>query len=301
MQVLEERLPLSSVSFVDGRLEIELTGNDAVRVTSAGNEAIVKINGQSAQLGPVAVVDVTQITIQAESQSGNNRIDLWQIRPTKFIHLTGTSIFAGDGNDTIYGTQLPDDLNGGLGNDKIYGGGGNDIVHGDDGADSLFGQQGADTLLGDLGADRLFGEQGLDWLDGGVGHDTIVGGSGMDQVMADATNDVLRDRSWQPAPHATTVESATELPLAEPSSSSPMALSFASSFTSLPAVSVVSGAVGSEASGSVTVNFELSYSVPGTVTATFQTYDGYLSATAPSDYASLTGTITFAPRASAHK
>ncbi|TAN71370.1 MAG: hypothetical protein EPN17_01665 [Methylobacter sp.] len=93
---------------------------------------------------------------------------------------------SGDGNDTIYGLNMPDDLSGGLGNDTIYGG---------LGPDNLFGEDGNDTLWGDEDADYMEGGAGNDTLDGGTGSDTMIGGKGNDTYyLGYDAKDVINDQ-----------------------------------------------------------------------------------------------------------
>lgn len=122
VEALEERLQLSSTSFVDGRLSIDVTGSDRVHVSAAHGEAIVKLNGHTADIGSVAAKDVTEIVVDADVEnSGNNRIDLSRVTRSRFAHLTGTTVFGGSGNDTLLGSSLSDELDGGDGNDRLEG------------------------------------------------------------------------------------------------------------------------------------------------------------------------------------
>ncbi len=103
-------------------------------------------------------------------------------------------------NQTIFGTNLDDVLDGGLGDDVIFGLAGddsldgeedNDDLHGGDGEDTLFGGAGNDTLRGNRGNDLLFGEGDNDVLRGGHGNDTLFGGAGNDTLFGGAGNDSL--------------------------------------------------------------------------------------------------------------
>lgn len=58
-------------------------------------------------------------------------------------------------NDSLYGYEGVDLMDGGTGNDTLYGYAGNDLLDGGDGDDSLFGGDGNDTLTGGLGNDTL--------------------------------------------------------------------------------------------------------------------------------------------------
>ena len=58
--------------------------------------------------------------------------------------------------------------------------GGNDTIYGFDGNDSINGGAGDDVIYGHLGADTLNGGVGNDTLEGGLGLDTLTGGTGND-------------------------------------------------------------------------------------------------------------------------
>jgi subtilisin-like proprotein convertase family protein len=101
----------------------------------------------------------------------------------------------GDGNDTIIGNVLANQIRGARGNDLIYGGDGNDQLYGGAGNDRLFGGNQNDRLEGGAGNDTLFGDAGNDWLFDGFGVDTLFGGKGADrfQLSNDSTRDVIAD------------------------------------------------------------------------------------------------------------
>jgi VCBS repeat-containing protein len=82
-----------------------------------------------------------------------------------------TTIYGGNGNDSITGSSTQDALNGGNGQDTIHGGDGDDIIHGGNGGDILDGEAGNDELYGDNGDDRLIGGDGDDLIDGNNGFD----------------------------------------------------------------------------------------------------------------------------------
>lgn len=113
--------------------------------------------------------------------SGTNQADFMQISVPSYPLASGhTGYYALAGNDTVYGNQLDNYLNGGVGNDYLNGEGGNDILIGDVGNDILIGGRGKDYLVGGDGNDTLFGGSGKDYLIGGSGNDILVGGSGAD-------------------------------------------------------------------------------------------------------------------------
>ncbi|WP_029008276.1 calcium-binding protein [Azospirillum halopraeferens] len=99
------------------------------------------------------------------------------------------------GNDSLVGTALPDNMNGGDGNDTLWGGGGADVLVGGAGDDVLsgdpIGAANPDILMGGTGNDYMDGGGGDDHLDGGAGRDTILGSLGADVILGGAGDDVL--------------------------------------------------------------------------------------------------------------
>jgi len=81
-------------------------------------------------------------------------------------------IFLDDGDDLAYGNESTDDIEGGDGNDTIYGGDGDDSIHGD-----YF------NGLGD-GNDVLYGGNGNDGIATGGGDDIVYGGNDDDIIVA---------------------------------------------------------------------------------------------------------------------
>lgn len=114
----------------------------------------------------------------------------------------GNQIWAGSGDDSIYGAGGHDALGGGTGHDLIEGAAGNDIIYagqegndtidGGDGDDQIFGGTGNDILNGGDGVDELFGGAGNDVVGGGAGTDTLYGGAGDDTLTGGAGDDTLR-------------------------------------------------------------------------------------------------------------
>lgn len=103
------------------------------------------------------------------------------------------NVLGSQGNDTIYGNNLANDLEGEQGNDLIFGRGGNDTLEGESGNDSLYGESGRDSLLGGNGNDYLNGGSSNDTLIGGSGNDVLVGGTGADNLTNDGSgNDIFR-------------------------------------------------------------------------------------------------------------
>ena len=315
VEALEERLQLSSASFVDGRLSIEITGNDSVQVSASLGQTLVRFNGHATAIGSVAASNVTEIVVNADAEtSGNNRIDLSRVTSIRFANLAHTTLFGGHGNDTIIGSAMPDYIdggsgrdwldgragddviNGGNGRDRLLGGIGFDLLHGGANDDTLSGEAGQDTLCGDAGADSLSGNAGTDWLEGGLGIDTLRGGSGMDYFMGDTSGDKLRDTTWQSAPDLG--EGAGD------GSGGPVASQQTAAFSSamMPTssfmtwtVSVAADPTGmmSEAGGMVTFRLSLSAPAMFPLSVDYATSNG--SAMSGSDYSGTSGTATFNP------
>jgi Ca2+-binding RTX toxin-like protein len=87
----------------------------------------------------------------------------------------GYDVDAGDGNDTVYGTNHNDRLDGGAHNDTLYGNDGDDEIAGGDGNDTLAGGRSHDDLNGGAGDDTVEGNGGNDDIDGGSGNDFLYG------------------------------------------------------------------------------------------------------------------------------
>ena len=97
-----------------------------------------------------------------------------------------------DSNESLYGWDTTDVLDGGKGDDNLYGYNGDDLLKGGEGNDSLYGGEGADTLEGNAGNDYLSGEKGADILKGGEGNDELRGGEDSDILNGGAGNDTLQ-------------------------------------------------------------------------------------------------------------
>jgi len=93
----------------------------------------------------------------------------------------GFDLDGAGGDDTIFGTNTMDRINGLAGNDMLAGDGGADTLNGGEGADSLYGDSGNNTAA----------EMSNDYLDGGAGNDTLDGVGGSDTLLGGADNDVL--------------------------------------------------------------------------------------------------------------
>jgi len=84
----------------------------------------------------------------------------------EFKQYNSDRIFSsGAGNDTVYGGNRDDRLDGGGGGNALLGGGGNDW---------LFSHEAGDSLLGDGGRDTIIGNGGGDIITGGGGRDRFI-------------------------------------------------------------------------------------------------------------------------------
>jgi len=104
---------------------------------------------------------------------------------------SGVVLRGGEGNDSLSGESLFDDLNGNQGNDTVNGWEGADWVLGGQGNDLLFGGAGDDYVQGNLGDDTVDGGAGADVVRGGQGDDLVMGGAGNDQLFGDLGADTL--------------------------------------------------------------------------------------------------------------
>lgn len=68
-----------------------------------------------------------------------------------------------DSDDTVYGTETSDIMDGRSGNDILYSGSGDDTVSGGLGDDILYGEGGNDHLVGGDGSNTLYGGDGTDY------------------------------------------------------------------------------------------------------------------------------------------
>jgi Ca2+-binding RTX toxin-like protein len=110
------------------------------------------------------------------------------------------TIDGGNGADEIFGNQGNDTIDGGRGNDEIFGNQGNDRIEGNNDSDTIYGGKDMDTLNGEGGDDWLRGDReedsllgsiGNDILFGGKGNDTLSGSSGDDRLSGDLGDDLL--------------------------------------------------------------------------------------------------------------
>jgi Ca2+-binding RTX toxin-like protein len=163
-------VPASASADVDsefngGVLTVNSTANDGITITGAGG--LVKVNGGDPD-GAVNSADVTSIDVSGGP--GANDINLAGVNGTDFTALTSVTVDGGDGNDTINGSQIADELEGGVGDDRIIGDNNPAGSH-----DESRGESGNDTMVWNPG-------DGDDINDGADGSDTVeVNGGGKEQ------------------------------------------------------------------------------------------------------------------------
>ena len=109
-------------------------------------------------------------------------------------------VYLGNGDDTGYGSNFSDGIDGEAGSDTIFGNGGLDIIYGGSGddyvdgggeGDSIFAGSGNDDVRGSDGSDKIYGGDDHDLLDGGNNDDELFGGSGDDYISGGAGTDLL--------------------------------------------------------------------------------------------------------------
>ena len=100
------------------------------------------------------------------------------------------TMYGGNGNDDLSGSDHKDTLYGEAGNDSLIGWHGNDYLDGGEGDDVLRGHGGNDLLVGGTGNDTLYGDVGDDVFifNRDDGRDTIVASTGNDQIKLNHIN-----------------------------------------------------------------------------------------------------------------
>ena len=176
-----------------GSLIIDAAGH--WKYTLDHNNTAVLGLGTSDTLQGVVSVKAEDSTTQDITITIKGRSDVNLITSAENDTLFGTdlddNISSRKGNDLVFGYEGNDTLNGGFGNDTIYGNIGNDTIQGSYGKDMIDGGAGDDFIEGNRNYDILFGGTGDDTLVSGDGNDTIFGGSGNDFLYGEVGNDSL--------------------------------------------------------------------------------------------------------------
>ena len=183
---LELRSLLSaSVLVIGTELNITLSLNDSVSVSSVSGAVVVQIGANGGNLLPVALGGLSASAVQAIIITGGeegNSINLSGVLAADFTSLASINVNGGNGDDSILGSN---DFA-----DNLFGDDGRDTLDGQGGDDTLDGEDGADLITGSTGNDSIDGGDGADTIDAGTGNDTVNAGNGADGVVLGDGNDV---------------------------------------------------------------------------------------------------------------
>ena len=150
-----------------------------------------------------------------DATGGSTPASLYMATTTTLASDGGTAELRGGArNDSIYGTEAGELIDGGAGKSaELQGNGGDDTINGGAGLDSVIGGEGNDVLdggadgegdflSGGAGDDRLIVHDRGDFVDAGAGDDLIeigengpdilLGGEGIDHVVATAASHTIR-------------------------------------------------------------------------------------------------------------
>ena len=177
-EILEQRLVLTVDVTDASEFVVSLSAADNVTI-GVDDDGYVTVNGVSQE---TLAEEVTTLEVDATGLF-KNKINLSGV-DSRFSLLSGVSVSAGSGNDSVLGSPLKDTLIGGDGNDTLDGGLGDDEVDGSAGNDLVNGSAGNDSLEGGLGIDNVNGMAGDDVLGGGDGNDFLYGGGGKEWIAA---------------------------------------------------------------------------------------------------------------------
>jgi hypothetical protein len=93
-----------------------------------------------------------------------------------------TSVFAGEGNNFVWG---------GRGNDNIFAGAGNDIINAGQGNNNIIAGDGTNLITSGSGNDTVVSGSGNDFIDAGDGRNSIVAGSGNNRILTGKGRDTI--------------------------------------------------------------------------------------------------------------
>ena len=186
-------LPSSSVLIVAGtEINITLNTNDNVSVSSLSGNVVVQIGPNGGQLQPVSIGTFPASSVQSIVITGGdaeNNIDLSGVTSADFTALTSISVNAGNGDDSILGSN---DFG-----DSLLGGDGADTLDGQGGANTLDGADGPDVIRGGAVIDIISGGDGADNIDAGAGNDNVDAGNGSDLVNLGDGDDVANGQNGE--------------------------------------------------------------------------------------------------------
>jgi len=131
---------------------------------------------------------------------GSDDVHVYSIKDESWLSSSSSSSADQDGtsgDDSIYGDERSNAIDGKGGNDYIFGGDGDDVLVGGDGNDTILGGDGRDEIFGDLGRgqslvltdqdDLIIGGADLDNIDSGEGNNLVVSGK-IDPTANDVVN-----------------------------------------------------------------------------------------------------------------
>ena len=188
-EALEQRTLLTTAGVLIAGDQLSIFADDGDSVTVQRNATSGNVEVLDANLQPVLAIP----SIQASSLTvlnvfcgdADNTIDVSRVTASEFSALTSISIEAGDGNDTITGSdEFGELIDGNDGDDVINAGAGDDTIDGGDGDDIINAGAGADLIDGDDGQDVIDGGTENDTIDAGNGLDSVLGGDGDDSINA---------------------------------------------------------------------------------------------------------------------
>jgi Ca2+-binding RTX toxin-like protein len=164
-----------------GELQVTGTKGDDLIIVSLNfdDPTKVDVNLNGTILGNFLLSDINSGVVDVRAGKGDDTVrfdEVYGLVPLK-LHAHGEQ-----GNDTLVGGSLDDELDGGVGSDVLYGNDGNDHLTGGNGKDMGVGGYGDDDITGDNGSDTLYGESGLDHVSGGNGKDVVDGGDDADNL-----------------------------------------------------------------------------------------------------------------------
>jgi RTX calcium-binding nonapeptide repeat (4 copies)/PASTA domain len=147
-----------TAEFFFGTLTAESDAGDPIAVACSGGRA--KVNGVDPEGEPASCGEVDSVEI--DGGPGANTIELGAVTAAAFPAVEYVSVVGDEGDDTIAGSAMRDEIEGDDGQDTIRGNGGDDDLNGDAGDDRVLGGAGEDLLAATLGNDTLDGQAGSD-------------------------------------------------------------------------------------------------------------------------------------------
>lgn len=165
-------------------------GTDVVDFSTADRTKANMATGVSLDGFPNDGAGCTTALVPAAACEANNvSVDVENVR-------------TGNGDDTILGSDLANEIATNGGNDVAMARGGDDKVLLGDGTNSAIGGEGNDELTGGANVDTLEGGNGDDKLAGAAGNNSLLGGDGADTISATDGNDTVEGGLGNDVVHA---------------------------------------------------------------------------------------------------